>query len=418
MMRPQFKREQISDLDLADRHVRNLFRVLPPLERSGWTSETDLASLFYKFTLDTSTEFLFGESANSQLGGRSSDDGGVLGIIEETDLAKALHTAQAYMLRRYRIQGLYMLIDGKGFREACRQVQNLADQYVDKALYPHKYTAEEKPPRNKQNFVLLDELIKETKDPIELRDQLLHMLIAGRDTTAALFSWVFLLLSRHPPIYDKLRREILTHFGDPDTETHPTTIDFTQLKSCSYLQHVIQETLRLYPSVPFNARICVQDTVLPTGGGADGTQPVAVMKGQRLLYCVYAMQRRPDIWGPDAAVFRPERWATMRPPLFAFLPFNGGPRICLGRESFLPPCFSTLANLRSSSAVTEIDRVCVMCVEQFALAQVSYVLVKFLQRYEAMESVEPEVCIKKDTGLIMSPERGVRVRLRRRRSVK
>ena len=336
MMRPQFRREQIGDLDLADGHVKNLFRVLPPLEASGWTSEIDLASLFYRFTLDTSTEFLFGESTNSQLGGRSSDDVGGLGVIEETDLAKALHTAQAYMLRRYRIQGLYMLIDGKEFREACKQVQNLADQYVDKALYPHKYMAEEKHTRDKQKFVLLDELIKETRDPIELRDQLLHMLIAGRDTTAALFSWVFLLLARHPTIYNKLRREILNHFGD--TEVHPADVDFGQLKSCSYLQHVIQETLRLYPSVPFNARICVQDTVLPTGGGDDRNQPIAVMKGQRLLYCVYAMQRRPDIWGPDAAEFIPERWDSMRPPLFAFLPFNGGPRICLGREFWLPSC--------------------------------------------------------------------------------
>lgn len=328
MMRPQFKREQIGNLDLADRHVRNLFRVLPPVEGSGWTSEIDLANLFYRFTLDTSTEFLFGESTNSQLGGRSSDDRDVFGVIEEIDLAKALHTAQAYMLRRY-IPGLYMLVDGKEFRAACKQVQSLADEYVEKALHPHKHMAE-KPPRNEQKFVLLDELVKETRDPIELRDQLLHMLIAGRDTTAALFSWVFLLLARHPDVYSRLRQEILKEFGNVDVR--PADVDFAQLKSCRYLQNVINETLRLYPSVPFNARICVEDTVLPIGGGPDGSQPIAVMKGQRLLYCVYAMQRRPDIWGPDAAEFKPERWENMRPPLFAFLPFNGGPRICLGRE--------------------------------------------------------------------------------------
>ena len=178
MMRPQFKREQIGNLDLADRHVRNLFRVLPPVEGSGWTSEIDLANLFYRFTLDTSTEFLFGESTNSQLEDKSSDDRDVLGVIEETDLAKALHTAQAYMLRRYNL-GLYMLVDGKEFRAACKQVQSLTDEYVDKALHPHKHMAEEKTPRHEQKFVRLDERVKETRDPIELRDQLLHMLIAG-----------------------------------------------------------------------------------------------------------------------------------------------------------------------------------------------------------------------------------------------
>lgn len=96
MVRPQCRREHIGDLDLADRHMRNLIRVLPPLEASSWTSDIDLANLFYRFTSDTSTEFLFGGSTNPQLGDRSRDDDrGVLGVIEETNLAKALHTSQA-----------------------------------------------------------------------------------------------------------------------------------------------------------------------------------------------------------------------------------------------------------------------------------------------------------------------------------
>lgn len=90
--------------------------------------------------------------------------------------------------------------------------------------------------------------------------------------------------------------------------------------------------LRLWPVVPNNARAAIRDTVLPLGGGPDGKSPVFVKKGTTLAYSVYAMHRRQDIYGPDAAEFRPERWETIRPG-WEYLPFNGGPRICLGRKS-------------------------------------------------------------------------------------
>ena len=156
------------------------------------------------------------------------------------------------------------------------------------------------------------------------------MLIAGRDTIAALFSWMFLLLARHRDVYSKLRQGILKQFGD--VEVRPAEVNFAQLKSYSYLQHVIHETLRLYPSVPFNAHLRMEDTVLPTGGGTERRLPIALMKGHRVLYSVYAMQPRPGILGQDAAEFKPERWGNIRPPPLAFLPFSEGPRICLGRE--------------------------------------------------------------------------------------
>ncbi len=89
--------------------------------------------------------------------------------------------------------------------------------------------------------------------------------------------------------------------------------------------------LRLYPSVPANTREAAADTVLPVGGGPDGKQPIFVRKGTTVLWYVYAMHRRPDIYGSDAEEFRPERWDGLRPS-WGFLPFNGGPRICIGRK--------------------------------------------------------------------------------------
>lgn len=98
--------------------------------------------------------------------------------------------------------------------------------------------------------------------------------------------------------------------------------------------------LRLFPPVPVNNRTAHETTTLPTGGGPDGTSPILVRKGENVAYCVYAMHRRKDLYGTDAEDFRPERWDDANLPLYqdsvtaawGYLPFNGGPRVCLGRK--------------------------------------------------------------------------------------
>ena len=97
--------------------------------------------------------------------------------------------------------------------------------------------------------------------------------------------------------------------------------------------------LRLYPSVPINSRAAVKTTILPTGGGPNSKSPVFVKEGAAVGYCVYAMHRRKDLYGSDAGAFRPERWdpsedneVSLKNIGWGYLPFNGGPRVCLGRE--------------------------------------------------------------------------------------
>jgi cytochrome P450 len=68
------------------------------------------------------------------------------------------------------------------------------------------------------------------------------------------------------------------------------------------------------------------DTTLPLGGGPDGKSPIFVPKGQMVIYQVYVMHRRTDLYGEDAQEFKPERWENLRPG-WQYLPFNGGPRI-------------------------------------------------------------------------------------------
>lgn len=93
------------------------------------------------------------------------------------------------------------------------------------------------------------------------------------------------------------------------------------------------------PPVPVNFRVATKDTSLPVGGGPDRTSPVYVKKGTIVTYSVYAMHRRTDLYGPDATSFRPERWEENARRGWDYLPFNGGPRICLGRKLQWSDCY-------------------------------------------------------------------------------
>ena len=111
---------------------------------------------------------------------------------------------------------------------------------------------------------------------------------------------------------------------------------FEKLKDMKYLRAVLNESLRLYPVVPENDRQAETDTVLPVGGGDDGKSPVFVAKGQIVHWNLYTMHRRKDFYGEDAEDFKPERWLDQGEKKglrvgWEYLPFNGGPRICIGR---------------------------------------------------------------------------------------
>lgn len=328
-LKPQFTRDQVSDLDAAERHLQVLFKALPEETASGWIEHVDLLPLLYRFTMDVSTEFLFGESVNSQSTALySHDSGNTKDLQEELDFTEAMNYAQEYIAWRMRIRVFRHFASSKKFRKACNTVKEFADRFVRIALDPD-YKRPQILPGQKQKFVLLNELLSETRDPVELRDQVLQILLAGRDTTSALLCWTILLLARHPAEFQRLREVMVSQFG---TEKHPTAeLTFESLKACKELKNVLFESMRLYPLIPFNGRQAVRDTVLPTGGGPDGKQPIAVIKGEQVGFGAYVLHRRKDIWGEDSDDFRSARWDG-RKLGWEFIGFSGGPRICLGRK--------------------------------------------------------------------------------------
>ncbi|KAF7861911.1 hypothetical protein EAF04_007792 [Stromatinia cepivora] len=382
MIRPQFTRDQVSNLDLEEAHVQNSMKLLDPMiQADGWIESVDLLPYFFRLTIDLATEFLFGESVNSQLkllpGYESirakSSDTHLSTSESESAFAHAFDVGQAALATRARFMDSWWLYDSKQFRDSCKIVHKFIDQFVKIALSkdPHEL---EKSNDSKEKYIFLEALATVTRDPLELRSQLLNVLIAGRDTTASHMGWIFYCLSRDPARYKKLRDIILQDFG---TYTNPSEITFAKLKACQYLQFVNNESLRLFPVVPVNMRYANKDTTLPRGGGKDGNSPIFIPKGATIEYSVHVMHHRKDIWGLDAEEFKPERWEG-RKVGWEYLPFNGGPRICLG--------------------------------QQFALTETSYLMVRMLQRFDKIEALNPDEVVKHNLTLVNGPP-GVNVRL-------
>ncbi|KAB8221050.1 cytochrome P450 [Aspergillus novoparasiticus] len=366
LLRPQFARGQVANLELEERHVQHLLDRLP-VQHDSWTDVVDLGPLFFNLTLDSATEFLFGQSVNSQVasakGNQSHEPGADVptGLPDGLSFGQAFDRANTVVALRSWLMDMYFLYSPAEFRKDCAEIHRFARYYVDLALAEESKSGDNKRfPENPTDsgYVFLRELVKETKDPEELRTQLLNILLAGRDTTAGLLGWTFYLLSRHVDVYQKLRAVVIETFGE---FSRNTSITFESLKSCSYLQHVLSEVLRLHPPVPENGRRAVRNTTLPRGGGADGTSPIYIRAGEEVAYNVHVMHRRKDLWGADAEEFRPERW-TGHKPGWEFLPFNGGPRICLG--------------------------------QQFALTEAGYIIVRMLQRFDKVENMDKSTVVK------------------------
>jgi cytochrome P450 len=110
---------------------------------------------------------------------------------------------------------------------------------------------------------------------------------------------VFFHLARSPEAYNKLRREIL-HMCS-------TEVTFNHKRGLAYLQHVLNKTFRLNPTVGQNARIALQDTIILTGGGSSGAWPIYVTKGTVVRIDFDTLYRRSATYGDDVEAFRPER---------------------------------------------------------------------------------------------------------------
>jgi cytochrome P450 len=168
----------------------------------------------------------------------------------------------------------------------------------------------------------------------QLRDECLTIFLAGHETTAINLSWTWLLLTQHPEAKAKLLRELDAVLGG-------RLPAFADVPSLRYTGYVISESLRLYPPAWSISREARED--VDVGG-------YGVRAGELVWFGTWAMQRDPR-WFDAPDLFRPERWEddlAKRLPRFAYFPFGGGPRLCIGQSFAQLEAVLLLATLAQS----------------------------------------------------------------------
>ena len=201
----------------------------------------------------------------------------------------------------------------------------------------------------------------------QLRDEVVTIFLAGHETTALALSWTWYLLSRHPLAERKLHAELDEVLGG----RAPTLAD---LPALAYTGMVLEEAMRLYPPVYYLGRQAAEDDVV---GG------FRVPKGAMIGINMFVTHRHPDFWenpeGFDPERFSPERSAGRHK--FAYLPFGGGGRVCIGSN--------------------------------FALMEAKIVLATLAQQYRL--ALRPEHPVVYDPIVTLRPKHGVMMRVTPRR---
>ncbi|KAG8684502.1 hypothetical protein FRC08_013659, partial [Ceratobasidium sp. 394] len=310
----------------------------------------DFQSLAQHFTLDSSAEFLFGHSVRS-LDSPLAYPHSPQPNHDSAAFANAFQHVQEHVMTRFSLDVLWPWFEL--WRDRTGEDMRVIDSFIKPIMKKklEEYHTNGDRPIEKEDHTFLDDLIQRTKDEKLIKDQILNILLAGRDSTASTLTFTVYLLAMDPAVIAKLRTEIINHVGPSE---YPTPEHFKEMK---YLRAVIDETLRLFPPLPINERTSTRPTVLKSSGGKSFYIPA----GANVNFSVMHMQRRKDLWGPDADYFDPERWFDERQKKYVgsnpsiFLPFNAGPRNCLG--------------------------------QQFAYNIMSFFLVRLLQRFEAIELV-------------------------------
>jgi cytochrome P450 len=337
LLKPMFTRSQLADVSVFETHVDRLISHIP-----HDSTTIDLQPLFFQLTLDITTHVMLGESTDLQITSTNT---------AASDFAAAFQRCLNYFGTDPGIEifGLkWLSAKRRQFKSDCQFLHAHIDKYIRKAYdeTSNPLFVPKSPGTDPNRNILLYDLVGQEVSRETIRSEILNTILAGRDTTASMLSDLWFELSKHPEVFKALRHEVNTHCPSS------TEITFELLKNLPYLRAVLNECLRIHPVVPENARLAKTPTTLPTGGGPSGIDPVFVPKGTLLLYSVYSMHRRKDLWGENADEFVPERWLDTDTqkgarPGWSFLPFNGGPRVCIG--------------------------------QQFALLMVSYVTVRIMQ---------------------------------------
>jgi cytochrome P450 len=200
----------------------------------------------------------------------------------------------------------------------------------------------------------------------QLIDEVKILFVAGHDTSSNALAWTWYLLGLHPEALEKVRKEVDQIIG----EEQPS---FEKIMQLEYTQQVIEESMRLYPPAWTTNRVAAGD---------DEFKGIKIKKGTTFATYIYGVHHSPELW-EDPEAFRPERFSKEEKKKhhpYAFIPFGGGPRLCIGNN--------------------------------FALMEMKLILARMVNRYEF--NLAPGQEVRPLPLITLRPENGIRIEVRKR----
>ncbi|KAJ5884522.1 cytochrome P450 52A12 [Penicillium tannophilum] len=318
MSKPGFSASHVN----LEPHIQSLVSQIPS---DG--SPVDLQPLFHDLTLYNATSIFWGQDAVNMLDAQDQS----LSRRINAAICKAFEHTQEVMV----FGPMAKLFQSSSTEKAIKLVYGFIFDNSNAAFTLKNYPATQQFVHDKTvSSLFYDQFGAHGFDTAHI--QIRQMFMAAEGTTAETLTHLFLLLSRHPRVLDDLRAEITSQLPNG---TIPTASHLNS--KLEYMNACVKEVLRLYPTVPFNNRVALQDTVLPRGGGPDGLSPIVVPAGSEISLPHYPLYRRKDIFGDDAEEFVPERWLSSDDEKSSdswtkqsenYLPFSIGKRACPGRQ--------------------------------------------------------------------------------------
>ncbi|KAL2484975.1 Cytochrome [Abeliophyllum distichum] len=307
-------------------------RLLPVLDDAvNQSVPIDLQDILLRLTFDNVCMIAFGV-----------DPGCLSPGLPEIPFARAFEAATEATITRFvtptliwkAMRFLNLGIEGK-LKKSIEGVDEFAEEVI--RARKKELSLESSDDINKQRTDLLTVFMglkDEQEQPFSdkfLRDICVNFILAGRDTSSVALSWFFWLLNQNPQVEHKILAEIcgiISEREDNREKGNDFVLRPEEVKKMEYLQAALSEALRLYPSVPVDHKEVLEDDKFPNG--------TVVKKGTKVVYAIYAMGRMEEIWGKDCREFKPERWLKdgrfMSESAYKFTAFNGGPRLCLGKD--------------------------------------------------------------------------------------
>ena len=241
--------------------------------------------------------------------------------LEEAEFQKIktiLPRLQAFILQMFRLPYLHWWLKLSGQIKEHEELRDEVNAIYRSYIQKRRASGEE---QDDLLQMLLDVRYADTGEGMtdtQILDEINILFNAGHEPTATALSWTWYLLGKHPEIMKKLETEVDQVL--PDQE-----VTYQRLAQLEYTQQVIEETVRLYPPAWATNRIALED---------DEFNGITIKKGTTISNYIYGLHRSPELW-ENPELFQPERFTKeqkkARHP-FAYVPFGGGPRLCIGKQ--------------------------------------------------------------------------------------